>query len=421
MRDQALALIVVLAAATSIRSDGAGHRENIFSRIASRATGAVADIVDPDAIIDQVDVNALMERVDIDALLDRIDVNALMERVDVNALLDEVDVNALLDRVDPDVILDKVDVDALMERVDIDALMERVDVNALVGRVDPNVILDKVDVNALLEEVDVNAVMERVDIDALMDRVDVKELTDRAGIPEIVRESTGELAGSAMDVLRRQIVALDTIFGRALYRLTRRDPSDRPTAPPELEAATGVDEVGRGQVTGHYAGPASRLAAYAADALVIGISLMLMLLAVTYLVDTLFQVQMSADWRSGFAGVLVGGFWSFLYYFVSWALAGRTIGMALIGLRVTSREGSPVTGRQAFVRALVFPISFLLFGLGFLGIVISPERRTLHDAAAGTTVVYDWGDRPAELPAPLTSWVMRHEPDDGEPVPVITD
>jgi uncharacterized RDD family membrane protein YckC len=89
--------------------------------------------------------------------------------------------------------------------------------------------------------------------------------------------------------------------------------------------------------------------------------------------------------------------------------------MALIGLRVTSREGAPLTGRQAFVRALVFPISFLLFGLGFLGIVISPERRTLHDAAAGTTVVYDWGDRPAELPAPLTSWVMRHQPDDGEP------
>jgi len=308
-----------------------------------------------------------------------------------------------------------------MERVDVDALLDRIDVNALMTRVDVNALLDEVDVNALVEEVDVNAVMERVDIDALMDRVDVKELTDRAGIPEIVRESTGELAGSAMDVIRRQIVALDTIFGRALYRLTRRDPSTRPTAPPELEAATGVDEGGRGQVTGHYAGPISRLATYAADALVIGVSLMLMLLGVTFVTTTLFQVQISPDWNNGVAGMVVGVIWSFLYYFVSWALAGRTIGMALIGLRVTSREGAPVTGRQAFVRALVFPISFLLFGLGFLGILISPERRTLHDAGAGTTIVYDWGDRPAELPAPLTSWVMRHEPGDDLPAPESPD
>jgi hypothetical protein len=32
----------------------------------------------------------------------------------------------------------------------------------------------------------------------------------------------------------------------------------------------------------------------------------------------------------------------------------------------------------------------------------------MHDAAAGSVVVYDWGDRPAEMSAPLTRWVSRH-------------
>jgi hypothetical protein len=78
---------------------------------------------------------------------------------------------------------------------------------------------------------------------------------------------------------------------------------------------------------------------------------------------------------------------------------------------VVNRQGTTITGRQALVRTLVFPLSFLAFGLGFVGIFISPTRRTLHDAAAGTVVVYDWGDRPAEMSAPLTRWVNQHADD----------
>jgi hypothetical protein len=36
------------------------------------------------------------------------------------------------------------------------------------------------------------------------------------------------------------------------------------------------------------------------------------------------------------------------------------------------------------------------------------ERRALHDVLAGSAVVYDWGDRPAEMPAPITRWFARH-------------
>ena len=122
----------------------------------------------------------------------------------------------VVDVVDPDIIIDRVDVNAILERVDVDALIERVDINA---------VLDRVDIDRL---------MARVDMDAIIDQLDVKEIAIQAGIPELVRESTGELAGSALDVFRRQAVALDQIVARSTYRLIHRDPNTRPHGPPEL-------------------------------------------------------------------------------------------------------------------------------------------------------------------------------------------
>ena len=344
-------------------NDNGVEHESLLSRVFSRATGVVVDAVNPNTILDDIDVNSLMER---------------------------VDVNALMERVDPDVILDNVDVNALMDRVHVDELLDRIDVNALMTRVDVEALLDRVDVNAL------------------MDRVDVKALTDRAGIPDIVRESTGAMAGSAMDVVRRQIVALDQIIGRATYRLIGRDPQARPVAPPSLEAQTGLAKDGRGQVTGHYAGPVSRLAGFAVDAVIVWVSLLLFVFGLGFVLNFIFSVDLNTSWRQTVVGIVLALLWVFTYLWVGLAVAGRTAGMGVSGITVLTREGTAVSGRQAFVRTLVFPVSFLFFGFGFLGIFISPTRRTLHDAAAGTIVVYDWGDRPAEMNAPLTQWVNRH-------------
>jgi uncharacterized RDD family membrane protein YckC len=57
----------------------------------------------------------------------------------------------------------------------------------------------------------------------------------------------------------------------------------------------------------------------------------------------------------------------------------------------------------------MLPVSTLLFGVGFLGLFLQRERRGLHDLAAGSAVVYDWGDRPASLPTPLGDWLSRHD------------
>jgi hypothetical protein len=56
-----------------------------------------------------------------------------------------------------------------------------------------------------------------------------------------------------------------------------------------------------------------------------------------------------------------------------------------------------VDGRRAIVRTLAFPLSFLVLGLGFLGILLGDQRRALHDVIAGTAVVYLWDARAARL------------------------
>lgn len=125
-------------------------------------------------------------------------------------------VPAVIDAVDPQVLIDKVDMNALLERVDVDRLLGNVDIDALIGRVD------------------VEALMERVDVDAIVDRVDVNAIVDRANIGDIVAQSTQQVAGSTLDVARRQIVGLDVILLGVFDRLLRRDPATMQPGPEKL-------------------------------------------------------------------------------------------------------------------------------------------------------------------------------------------
>ncbi len=87
-------------------------------------------------------------------------------------------------------------------------------------------------------------------------------------------------------------------------------------------------------------------------------------------------------------------------------LNGKTVGYSVLGIKVVSREGSPITPGHAAIRVLVLPISVISV-IGVLGIIFDPKQRALHDFAAKTAVVYDWGDRPAEMPSPLTNWLVK--------------
>ena len=89
--------------------------------------------------------------------------------------------------------------------------------------------------------------------------------------------------------------------------------------------------------------------------------------------------------------------WAFVYMAYPLAAAGRTFGMAIVGVRVVRADGRDLDRRHAMVRVLALPLSFLLFGLGFLLILLRRDRRALHDLIASTAVVYAWDARAARL------------------------
>jgi uncharacterized RDD family membrane protein YckC len=89
----------------------------------------------------------------------------------------------------------------------------------------------------------------------------------------------------------------------------------------------------------------------------------------------------------------------FVYIAAQLAATGRTVGKALLGLMVVEAGGEPLRAREALVRTLVFPLSFLLFGVGFLLGLFRRDRRELHDLLASTAVVYAWDASTAQLRA----------------------
>ena len=124
--------------------------------------------------------------------------------------------------------------------------------------------------------------------------------------------------------------------------------------------------------------------------------------------------------------------WEFVYFAYSWGASGKTLGMALLGVRVVAADGTVAGPRRGVIRTLAFPLSFLLLGLGFTGILFQRDRRALHDMIAGTAVVYYWQaraarlrflDRPApdlpapDLPAPDQSAPDQSAPDQASPGP----
>ena len=361
-------------------------------RVFSQPIYSVADIIMP-AIVDAVDIDETLGRVNLDELLANVDIDALIDKIDVQALVEKLDLNRLLDR------------------LDIDALLDRVDVGQLIGRVDVDAIVQRVDVDAIVQRVDVDAIVQRVDVDAIMGRVEIKPLVEDVmgvvskNVGSTVTRGTGSLFRSLLDVLRRQAVGLDMVILGFVDRLLRRDSASLPTGP-ALLAKPGID-ISASQVSGRYSGPISRLLAFGVDLFLIFALFTLGSSAVNYLVRLLSGIQLEHNGTNGLWWGVALGVWAFFYLWIGPSVAGRTLGMAIVGLRVVATDGSVISQGQSFFRVLTLPLSFVLLGLGFLMALLGKERRALHDRLAGTCVVYDWGDRPAEMPAPLAKWLAE--------------
>jgi uncharacterized RDD family membrane protein YckC len=317
-----------------------------------------------------------------------VDIERLIARVDLDEVLDGVDPNALLDRVDPNALLDRVDPNALLDRVDPDALLDRVDANRLLDRVDPDRLLDRVDANRLLE------------------RVDVNQLVARTELGEIIARSTTGVFTQLLDVARTQIIMTDQVAQGVPARVLRgakREIPPRPGGVAEEVDGERLSPTERAvKVQGRFAGSVSRFLAFLVDQFAIGVIFAVGALLVQSAVRVVFQSSLQVD-QEGLVVAAAYALWWFLYTAGSLAATGRTIGKAILGVMVVRTDGSRLNARRAALRTLVFPISFLLFGVGFLVGLIRGDRRELHDLIADTGVIYAWDANTAQLRAEGTA------------------
>ena len=85
---------------------------------------------------------------------------------------------------------------------------------------------------------------------------------------------------------------------------------------------------------------------------------------------------------------------SLLNFVVLTGLRGQTIGKWATGLRIQRIDGRPLGWGYSLLRHIVgYPLSLLIFGLGFLVAAFNSQGRTLHDMIAGTVVVRDGAAR----------------------------
>jgi uncharacterized RDD family membrane protein YckC len=137
-----------------------------------------------------------------------------------------------------------------------------------------------------------------------------------------------------------------------------------------------------------YAGFVTRLVALAIDAGVVYGGLLLVSAAIALLVSALASGDQSAGGVVIALGATVWALIAAVYLMLFWSGAGRTPGMAFLGLRMLSPDGSEVSPRQAFRRVIWMAIAALPFGLGFWGILFKERRCGWPDRRADTRVLY---------------------------------
>lgn len=76
-------------------------------------------------------------------------------------------------------------------------------------------------------------------------------------------------------------------------------------------------------------------------------------------------------------------------YFAAFESSGwqATLGKRMLGLRVASADGTPITFPRAFLRQVAKVLSALPLQAGFLLAIFTPRRQALHDLIARTVVL----------------------------------
>jgi len=154
---------------------------------------------------------------------------------------------------------------------------------------------------------------------------------------------------------------------------------------------------------GQYAGFASRAVAFVLDTVIISLTVVVTSWLTAQMLEYFAGIDIRAcppltEFRLYIITCLVvrwglnlfASIFPLLYLLTLWILSGQTIGHYLLGLRVVRMNGKRINLLSGILRILGYVACFLTLGLGFLLILISNQRRGLHDRMAGTCVIYAW-------------------------------
>ena len=156
---------------------------------------------------------------------------------------------------------------------------------------------------------------------------------------------------------------------------------------------------------GHYAGFITRSFAFIIDLIVVALMLTFVSFALTFIsrfielmpdiITSLFSTSdtsMTNAYNEALPTIIlvVNVVLVFGYFIFFWMTSGQTLGKALMGVRVISVSGRPLTFFQALFRFLLYPVSAMFFFLGFLWVLADNQRQGWHDNLARTYVIYTW-------------------------------
>ena len=111
---------------------------------------------------------------------------------------------------------------------------------------------------------------------------------------------------------------------------------------------------------------------------------------VGFFLGLVFTISGGGPDQRGLLNLLAGGLGFLItaaYFVAFWSTTGQTIGNMMLGIKVISTEGEPLSFVGAILRYLGYIISGLVLSFGFASIAFDSKRQGWHDKIANSYVV----------------------------------
>lgn len=164
----------------------------------------------------------------------------------------------------------------------------------------------------------------------------------------------------------------------------RAGPRPGVTSPASNGAAPAAPDLPPAAVA--YAGLATRVIAFVVDILIIqGVTWIVG--AVAAVIASMLHLSDGLETALVAAGAFVATLWAVSYFAFFWVTTGQTPGNRLMQIRVQDAGGGTLPFGRALVRVPAAVLSALILFVGFLTILVDPQRRALHDRLLRSVVV----------------------------------